>query len=170
MPRLDRAFFMNDAVTVAQMLPGMDIVISSGEDNRWFMITETEAYLGDDDRACHASKGRTGRTEPMYLEGGHLYVYFVYGMHWMLNVVTGPAEHPQAVLIRGVTSLSGPGRVTRGMGIDRSYNREDLVSSPRIWIEDSGMRPELEAGPRVGIDYAGEPWVSKPWRFIIRNK
>lgn len=170
MPRLDRAFYINDAVTVAQMLPGMDIVMPSASGTGRFMITETEAYLGHDDRACHASKGRTKRTEPMYLGGGHLYIYFVYGMHWMMNVVTGPADNPQAVLIRGVTSFSGPGRVTRGLCIDGSFNREDLASSGRIWIEDGGNRPELTAGPRVGIGYAGEPWVSKPWRFIIRNK
>jgi len=170
MPRVDRSFFLSDAVTVAQRLPGMDIVTASGGINGRYMITETEAYLGDDDRACHASRGRTGRTEPMYLEGGHLYIYFVYGMHWMMNVVTGPAGHPQAVLIRGVAPFSGPGRVTRGVGIDGSFNREDLTASARIWIEDGGLRPELIAGPRVGINYAGEPWISKPWRFIIKEK
>lgn len=170
MPRLNRDFFMDDAVTVAQLLPGMALIMASGEKPGRYTITETEAYLGVDDRACHASKGRTGRTEPMYLEGGHLYLYFVYGMHWMMNVVTGPADYPQAVLVRGVTNFSGPGRVTRGMAIDGSFNREDLAASQRIWIEDEGIRPELTAGPRVGINYAGEPWVSKPWRFMIVNK
>ncbi len=170
MTRLNRAFFMNDAVMVAHLLPGMDIVMPSGKKSRRYKITETEAYLGVDDRACHASKGRTGRTEPMYLRGGHLYLYFVYGMHWMMNVVTGPADYPQAVLIRGVTAFSGPGRVTRELGVDGSFNREDLAESQKIWIEDGGMRPELTAGPRVGINYAGEPWISKPWRFMIVNK
>lgn len=170
MPRVDRSFYLSDAVTVAQLLPGMDIVTASGERTGRFMITETEAYLGDSDKACHASKGRTRRTEPMFLEGGYLYLYFVYGMHWMMNVVTGPADFPQAVLIRGVDQYSGPGRVTRGLSVDGSYNREDLVKSSRIWIEDQGLRPELEASPRVGINYAGEPWVSKPWRFKIKDK
>lgn len=170
MLRVDRSFFMTDAVTVAQLLPGMDIVTTSGEGSGRFMITETEAYLGDSDKACHASKGRTRRTEPMFLEGGHLYMYFVYGMHWMMNIVTGPENFPQAVLIRGVDQYAGPGRVTKGLSVDGSFNREDLVKSSRIWIEDQGLRPELEAGPRVGINYAGEPWVSKPWRFIIKNK
>ena len=170
MPGVDRSFFLSDAVTVAQLLPGMHIVTATGEKTGRFMITETEAYLGDDDRACHASRGRTRRTEPMYLEGGHLYIYFVYGMHWMMNVVTGPADNPQAVLIRGAGPFSGPGRVTRGVGIDGSFNREDLTTSSKIWIEDGGLRPELIAGPRVGINYAGEPWVSKPWRFIIKEK
>lgn len=170
MPGVDRSFFLSDAVTVAQLLPGMNIVVASGDRTARFMITETEAYLGDGDKACHASRGRTGRTEPMYLEGGHLYMYFVYGMHWMMNVVTGPAGYPQAVLIRSAGPFSGPGRVTRGMGMDGSFNREDLTASERIWIEETGSRPELISGPRVGIGYAGEPWVSKPWRFIISEK
>ena len=170
MGKVDMDFYLADAVTVARQLPGMELIMASGEKYLRYVITETEAYLGDGDRACHASRGRTRRTEPMYLEGGHLYIYFVYGMHWMLNVVTGPADHPQAVLIRGVSQYQGPGRVTKGLGIDGSFNREDLASSGRIWIEDTGFRPALIAGPRVGIDYAGEPWISKPWRFIIRNK
>jgi DNA-3-methyladenine glycosylase len=169
MQRLERTFFLGDAVTVAQMMTGMYIVINCGERAGRYLITETEAYLGHTDKACHASRGRTGRTEPMFLEGGHLYIYFVYGMHWMLNVVSGPAESPQAVLIRGVQPFSGPGRVTKGLGIDGSFNREDLTRSERVWIEDSGLRPELVASPRVGINYAGEPWVSKPWRFMIKN-
>lgn len=168
--RLDRTFFLGDAVTVARLVIGMDIVSNTPERSGRFMITETEAYMGDGDRACHATRGRTKRTDPMFLEGGHLYIYFIYGMHWMMNVVTGPSDFPQAVLIRGVNTFTGPGRVTRGLGIDGSYNREDLTSSQRIWIEDSGFRPELTAGPRVGINYAGEPWVSKPWRFMIKNK
>jgi len=170
MGKVEREFYLADAVTVARQLPGMELVMAAGEKYRRHLITETEAYLGDSDRACHASRGRTRRTEPMYLEGGHLYIYFVYGMHWMLNVVTGPAEHPQAVLIRGVSQYPGPGRVTKGLGIDGSFNREDLASSGRIWIENTGFRPELVAGPRVGIEYAGEPWISKPWRFMIRNE
>jgi len=170
MGKVDRDFYLADAVTVARQLPGMELVMASGEQCLRYVITETEAYLGEGDRACHASRGRTRRTEPMFLTGGHLYLYFVYGMHWMLNVVTGPADHPQAVLIRGVSQYQGPGRVTKGLGIDGSFKREDLTSSGRIWIEDTGFRPELISGPRVGIEYAGEPWISKPWRFIVRNE
>jgi DNA-3-methyladenine glycosylase len=170
MSRVNREFFLGDAVSVARLLPGMDIVMDEGGISRHYMITETEAYLGENDRACHASKGRTKRTEVMYLEGGHLYIYFVYGMHWMMNIVTGLAGNPQAVLIRGASSFEGPGRVTRNMGINGTFNSEDLISSSRIWVEDKGYRPELTAGPRVGINYAGEPWVSKPWRFRITKK
>ena len=167
MSRINREFFLRDAVSVAQILPGMEIVMDEGSARQQYMITETEAYLGENDKACHASKGRTRRTEVMYLEGGHLYIYFVYGMHWMMNIVTGPAGYPQAVLIRGAASFEGPGRVTRNMGINGSFNGEDLTTSRRIWLEDEGYRPEVTAGPRIGINYAGEPWVSKPWRYII---
>lgn len=171
MSRLGESFYSADAVTLAQKLPGMNIVISSPSAGlSRYMITETEAYLGTDDKACHASKGRTMRNEIMYARGGYLYIYFVYGMHWMMNIVTGEKDNPQAVLIRGAGEYAGPGRVTKGLGIDGTFNAEDLTTSGKIWVEDSGFRPVLEAGPRVGISYAGEPWVSMPWRFMINNK
>jgi len=170
MARVEREFFLGNAVDVARLLPGMEFVVVNGiSEPKRFMVTETEAYLGTDDKACHASKGRTKRTETMFCLGGCLYVYFVYGMHWMLNIVTGEKDDPQAVLIRGALPWSGPGRVTKGMGINGSFNGEDLNDSPRIWIEDTGFRPLLTSGPRVGIDYAGEPWINKPWRFMIKD-
>jgi DNA-3-methyladenine glycosylase len=168
MARVEREFFFDDAVTVAKKLPGMEIVIQDDRSELMrYMITETEAYLGSGDKACHASKGRTSRNEVMYSTGGHLYIYFVYGMHWMMNIVTGAEDDPQAVLIRGAAPFTGPGRVTRGIGINGSFNGEDLTISERIWLEDTGFSPALKAGPRVGINYAGEPWISKPWRFMI---
>jgi DNA-3-methyladenine glycosylase len=117
--------------------------------------------------ACHASKGRTGRTEVMYSEGGRLYVYFVYGMYWMLNIVTGPENDPQAVLIRSVNGHNGPGRLTRDLGISGNFYGEDLISSDRIWIEDTGIKCRYVTTPRVGIDYAGVPWTDKPWRYVL---
>jgi DNA-3-methyladenine glycosylase len=132
-----------------------------------FIISETEAYRGSDDKACHASRGLTPRTEIMYHEGGKLYVYFVYGMYWMLNIVTGKENNPQAVLIRGLENCSGPGRVTKLIGIDRTFYGEDLITSQRIWIEDSGITPIYKTAPRIGINYAGEPWKSKPWRYYL---
>jgi DNA-3-methyladenine glycosylase len=132
-----------------------------------YIITETEAYRGREDMACHASKGRTARTEVMFGEGGHIYMYLIYGMYWMLNVVTGPAEVPQAVLFRGIREADGPGKLTRLLELDRGFYGEDLVSSRRLWIEESGSTPEYTAIPRVGIDYAAEPWKSKPWRFLM---
>ncbi len=165
--RIERDFLTGDVLDLAPALLGMQIVRYDGTGNlRTFTITETEAYRGEEDLACHVSRGRTTRTEIMYREGGVLYVYLVYGMHWMLNIVTGRAEEPQAVLLRGVKGVRGPGRLTKALGIDRSYNGEDLCESPRIWLENSGISLPHEATPRIGIDYAGPVWKNKPWRFV----
>lgn len=166
--RLDKQYFTRDVLEVAPDLLSKLLVVR-GNDNqeRRFAITETEAYRGKEDLACHASKGRTKRTEVMYHEGGRLYVYFVYGMYWMLNIVTGKENDPQAVLIRGLDECLGPGRVTRLLGIDRSFYGEDLSSSRRIWIEESGIKPVYRTGPRIGINYAGEYWKNKPWRYYL---
>jgi DNA-3-methyladenine glycosylase len=165
--RLSRGFFTDDVLKVAPELIGKFLVVSfDGGDPARFMITETEAYRGDGDEACHANRGRTARTEVMYQEGGRIYVYFVYGMHWMLNFVTGKKDDPQAVLIRGIEGFIGPGRVTKALKIDRSYYGEDLTTSKRIWIEDTGLRPDIKTSPRIGINYAGEIWRNKPWRFF----
>jgi DNA-3-methyladenine glycosylase len=166
--RLDREFYTRDVLAVAPELLGMNMIILLPDGNTGrYMITETEAYRGAEDKACHASKGRTPRTEIMFHAGGHLYIYFIYGMYYMLNIVTGEEDNPQAVLIRGVENISGPGRFTRHFGIDRSYNGEDLTTSERIWIEDPGFRPTVRTSPRIGVDYAGEYWKSRPWRYYI---
>lgn len=165
--RLERDFFTRDVLDVAPDLLLKVLVIRSEDCNiRRFSISETEAYRGSEDKACHASRGRTPRTDIMYHEGGRLYVYFVYGMYWMLNIVTGAESDPQAVLIRGFENCTGPGRVTKLLGIDRSFYEEDLTTSSRIWIEDPGIKPVYKTGPRIGINYAGEPWKSKPWRYF----
>lgn len=133
-------------------------------------ITEVEAYDGENDRACHASKGRTKRTEVMYRPGGVWYVYLCYGVHEMLNLVTGPADYPAAVLIRGVEGISGPGRLTRRLAIDRRLNGADAIRVSGLWIEDDGLKPPrgaLRTGPRIGVDYAGPEWAGKPWRFWV---
>jgi len=164
--RLHREFFIRDVLLVAPELIGKIIALRSDNDFvRRFIITETEAYRGPEDKACHASKGRTARTEVMFHEGGKVYVYLVYGMYWMLNFVSGEKDVPQAALIRGIGGFEGPGKLTREIGIDKSYYGEDLCSSRRIWVEDTGLNPEYKTGPRIGIDYAGDPWKNKPWRF-----
>jgi DNA-3-methyladenine glycosylase len=166
--RVDQLFFMQDVLTLAPALLGMKLVcLDKNKIPSYYIITETEAYKGEEDLACHASKGRTARTEIMYHKGGVLYVYLIYGIHWMLNIVTGKADDPQAVLIRGVNGISGPGRVTRALGIDRNYNAEDLSTSPRIWIERGLASHVYTSAPRVGIDYAGPEWKLKPWRFLL---
>lgn len=169
--RLDRSFYLQDVLEVAPALLGKKLVMDPGKGGiRSYTISETEAYRGGDDLACHASKGRTPRTDIMFSEGGHIYMYLIYGMYWMMNVVTADRDVPQAVLIRGLQEVSGPGRLTRQLGLDRAYHREDLVHSQRIWIEDAEMNPAYTAAPRVGIQYAGEPWISKPWRFLMTLK
>jgi DNA-3-methyladenine glycosylase len=166
--RIDQSFFTQDVLTIAPLLLGMKLVCHNKKGSLSYnIITETEAYKGEEDLACHASKGRTARTEIMYRRGGILYIYLIYGIHWMLNIVTGQPEDPQAVLIRAVEGISGPGRVTRALGIDRSYNAEDLTSSSRIWLEQGITSPRYTSSPRVGIDYAGPVWKLKPWRFLL---
>ena len=131
-------------------------------------ITEVEAYDGERDLACHASKGRTRRTEVMFQPGGIWYVYLCYGVHEMLNLVTGPADYPAAVLIRGVAGIAGPGRLTKQLRIDRRLNGAAAAPASGLWLEDDGWRPParlVRAGPRVGVAYAGPVWAAKPWRF-----
>lgn len=130
-------------------------------------ITETEAYRGTEDKACHASKGRTPRTEILYRESGIIYVYLCYGMHWLMNVISGEAEQPQGVLFRAGEGFNGPARLTKHLGIDKSFNGGSFCGDQRIWIEDDGKRFKIRTARRVGIDYAGEEWAAKPWRFIL---
>jgi len=166
--RLLKEFYTRDVLEVAPDLPGKILVIKlAGGSFGRFRITEVEAYRGSEDKACHASKGRTSRTEIMFHEGGRLYIYFIYGMHWMLNIVTAGNNIPQAVLIRGIEGYYGPGKLTKSLGIDKSFYGEDLVLSERIWVEDSGLLQSVKNGPRIGIDYAGEYWKSKPWRYFL---
>jgi len=165
--RLSGDFFKRDVLLVAPELLGKLLVVRSDKNSlSRFMITETEAYRGDGDEACHANKGRTSRTEVMYDEGGKIYVYLIYGMYWMLNFVAGRKDDPQAALIRGIEGFSGPGRVSKVLNIDRSYYGEDLTTSKRIWVEDAGIKPVIKTGPRVGINYAGTIWKNKPWRYF----
>lgn len=166
--RLLSTFFQRDVLRVAPELIGKTIVRQFDDGSIYrHKITEVEAYCGTEDLASHASKGRTARTEVMFHAGGKVYVYLIYGMYWMLNFVTGPENDPTAVLIRGLEGIPGPGRVGRALRLDKSFYGENLADSKRIWLEDSVLKPEYACTPRIGIDYAGEPWVSKPWRFIV---
>ncbi len=166
--KYDRDFYIRDVLDVAPDLPGKNLVLRLPDGSFGkFKITDVEAYRGSEDKACHACKGRTARTEIMYHEGGKLYIYFIYGMYWMLNIVTGKENIPQAVLIRGVENYAGPGKLTKFLGIDKSFYGEDLITSDRIWIENSGITPIIKSGPRIGIDYSGEYWKTRPWRYYI---
>lgn len=130
-------------------------------------ITETECYFGTEDTACHAHKGKTPRTETLFEAGGIAYVYLCYGMHHLLNLVTGEAGHPEAVLIRGVEGISGPGRVTKALHITKAENRLPLTPAAGLWVEDDGTPPpDVQALPRVGIDYAAKEDRERPWRYL----
>lgn len=166
--RLSKQFFTRDVLEVAPEIPGKFMVIRLPDTTFGrFKVTDVEAYRGIEDKACHASKGRTNRTEIMFHEGGRIYVYLIYGVYWMLNIVTGKINEPQAVLIRGLDKYPGPGKLSKSLGIDSSYYGEDISTSERIWFEDAGLLPVISTGPRIGINYAGKYWTSKPWRFFI---
>ncbi len=167
--KLDYNFYRLDVLKVAPGLIGKYIV-RKYEDGQIIrrMITEVEAYRGEEDLGCHASKGRTARTEVMYQPGGVIYVYLIYGMYWMLNFVTGQRNNPQAVLIRGLDGIWGPGKITRELKIDGSFYGASLVDSGNIWIEDDGSSVQYITKTRIGIDYAGETWKNKLWRFILK--
>ena len=166
--RLKASDYAGNAVEMAKFLLGKIVCrrLDDGTELR-ARIVETEAYFGEEDTACHAHRGRTPRTDVMYSPGGSAYVYLCYGMHAMLNVVTGPAGHPEAVLVRGVEGAVGPGRVTKALQIACGLNRENLVSSERLWIESDGAPPpRFKSSPRVGIGYASKRDQARKWRFV----
>ena len=177
--RLSRRFFSRPAEAVARALIGKRLVCGG----RAGVIVETEAYVGPHDLACHARFGVTGRNAVMWGPGGVAYVYLCYGIHEMFNVVTGPAGHGEAVLVRALelggsddpepaspAAARGPGKLTRALGIGRQHNGVDLVGSGALYLEDGArVAPgRIACGPRVGIDYAG-PWAAQPLRFWIEG-
>jgi DNA-3-methyladenine glycosylase len=184
---LPRAFYQQSTIDVAKQLLGKYLVRQHAEGLTVGRIVETEAYVGPQDLACHASKGRTARTEVMFGPAGHAYVYFIYGFYYMLNLVTERQDHPAAVLIRAaepVTGLdlmkarrrleklrdlaSGPGKLCQAFAIDRSLNGADLCDGI-LYIEDHGEpQPKFQATPRIGVDYAGK-WKDKRYRFFVRG-
>lgn len=166
--KLSEDFFHRDCLEVAPDLVGKIIVrkLENGGEIK-LRITETEAYRGIEDKACHASKGRTPRTEILYRESGLIYVYLCYGIHWLMNVITGEKEQPQGVLIRACEGFEGPAKLTKKLQIDKSFNYESFTNNDRIYILDDGTNAKIRTDKRVGIDYAGEEWAAKPWRFIL---
>jgi len=165
---LTKEYFSAPATLLAPGLLGKIICVRSPQnDVIRARITETECYYGEGDTACHASRGRTLRTEVLYSQGGVAYVYLCYGMYDLFNIVTGPAGHPEAVLIRGVEGASGPGRATRYLGITCAHNRLPLDPGHGLWVEDDGARPEYEELTRVGIGYASPEDQARLWRFKV---
>ena len=164
---LPEKFFYQDVKVVAQELLGKTLCVRQNQGTIIKdIISETEAYDGENDLACHASKGKTPRTSIMYEQGGVCYVYLCYGMHWMLNFVTGSPEYPAAVLIRGSLGVNGPGCLTKHFGIDGSFNKKRISKSSVIWVESSDIQTsKIHSGPRIGVNYAGPVWSKVPYRF-----
>ena len=170
---LPQSYFNRPTLVVARSLIGKYLVRENGNGTVAGKIIEAEAYVGSEDKACHASKGRTARTEVLFGPPGISYVYLIYGMYHMLNVVTERAEFPAAVLIRAIevdgNLIDGPGKLCRELNIDRSLHRFDLTHGRSLWFEDRGervSRKQVGMFPRIGVDYAGG-WAKKPWRFRL---
>lgn len=189
--RFTSDFFNRPTPVVARGLLGKFLARRMGKKIVRVIITETEAYCGKKDLACHASKGRTKRTEVMFGPAGHAYVYLIYGMYHCLNIVTGKVDYPAAVLIRGAcpvrgraralapegpwgraasNGMNGPGKLCRFLRIDKTLNDEDLIKSKRLWVEEGVKLKSMQIGrsKRIGIDYAG-PYKSKLWRFFVKR-
>ena len=169
---LEASFFNRDAEVVARDLMGCHLVRRRGGTLLRSAIMETEAYVGPHDLACHASRGHTARTKTMFGPPGTFYIYLVYGLHWMLNVVTGPIGYPAAVLIRSVETATGPGRLSKALGITGDLNGLSANAQTGLWF----MRSNWPAGlqivrtPRIGVKYAGPIWSAKKLRFVLTPK
>ena len=170
MNKLKEDFFICDSEKLAEKIIGKYLCVQLNGKIDKYMITETEAY-GLDDSACHCNKGHTKRNDPMFRAGGTVYIYLCYGLHEIANIVAGKENEGQGVMIRGIDNTFGPGKVTKKIGIDRSFNYEFLPTSKRIWIEDNLIKNEfkIEKLKRIGIGYATLHDQDKLWRFRKRT-
>lgn len=184
---LPRDFYNRDTIEVANDLLGCWLVREINGEQIAARIVETEAYCGAEDSACHAHRRRSPRTEAMFGPAGHAYVYLVYGMHWLLNVVTEPVDSPCAVLIRAVEPTAnedamrairqatgkqlsnGPGKLTRALMIDKALYGHDLTQRHQLWISAATPHEPIVTGPRVGIDYALPEHRDAPWRLWLKD-
>jgi DNA-3-methyladenine glycosylase len=191
-PRLPRVFFARPTLAVARAILGARLVRLEAGQRLAGMITEAEAYIGETDLGCHARAGRTPRTAVMYGQPGHAYVYFTYGMHWMLNFVTETEDFPAAVLIRAIQPVEGletiaarrkgrpqpawtdgPGKICQALGIDGRLNGTDLCAAEAVlFVEAGDPVPDdfVTIGPRVGLNSVPEPWKSMPWRYQVKER
>lgn len=187
--RLQRSFFNRNTLEVARDLLGKRLVKVENGKRIGGLISEAEAYRGEEDQGCHARAGCTPRTQVMYGPPGHAYVYFTYGVHWMLNAVCEGEGFPAAVLIRAIWPAEGvqviatrrspqprkhwtdgPAKLCQALAIDGSFNRADFCTPEAVlFIEDGKPVPDqaVTTGPRVGFNNVPEPWLSMPWRFLV---
>ena len=192
MSHLSRTFFARPTLEVARALLGQRLVRVHNGQRLAGLITETEAYIGEEDLGCHARAGLTARTKVMYGPPGHAYVYFTYGMHWMLNVVAEREGFPAAVLLRAIVPseglatmrrlrfdrpdrilTDGPAKLTQALSIDRALNEHDLCAPDAVlFVEKAPAVPEAQVayGPRIGLNNTPEPWKSKPWNFKVKSE
>ena len=187
LPPLSRDFYQRDTLAVANDLLGCWLVREVNGTLMGARIVETEAYCGAHDTACHAHRGLTSRTAAMFGAPGHAYVYLVYGMHWLLNIVTEPEGSPCAVLIRAVEPVlneqamrerrsmvgkqlcNGPGKLTRALGVDKALYGHDMTRTEQLWVSAASHNTPIASGPRVGIDYAEPEDRDAPWRFWLEG-
>lgn len=168
---LNDQFYNQDTRVVARALLGKYLVRRQAGKEIAHMITEVEAYDGQSDLASHAKGGPTKRSSIMFGPSGFWYVYLVYGLHYMLNIVTRGKGYPAAILIRGLDDLSGPGKITKYLNINQHLNKQKANRKSGLWIEDRGkivLAKNISRLPRIGIDYAPTVWRDKPWRFKIK--
>lgn len=174
---LTEKFYKRHAPAVARGLLGKFLVCKKDGKETALMITEVEAYDGFDDKASHAFRGRIKRNNVMFGPAGFWYVYLVYGMYQMLNIVTGPRDYPAAILIRGAGEYNGPGKLTKALGIDKNFNEKPASRKTGLWIEDrvnarinAGLKNfKIKKTPRIGVNYAGPVWSKKDWRFLLQS-
>ncbi len=166
------SFFGKPTLEVAESLIGSYLVRKIDGKISRYLITETEAYDGFSDRASHAWRGMTKRNAIMFGPAGYIYVYFVYGTHWMLNIVTSKKDYPAAVLIRGIEGVVGPGRLTNKLQIDGTLNGKKIIRRPDLWIEKRDKKIDskmIKRSARIGVNYAGSIWSKKMWRFNLEK-
>lgn len=163
--KLAQEYFLQSAINLAPDLIGKLLCRKIDNEIIKVRITETECYAGFFDSACHASKGKTPRNEIMFSNGGVIYVYLCYGIHKLLNIITGIEGHPEGVLIRGVEGAMGPGRVTKLLNVTLQQNKQTLCEANGLWIEDDGVKLPYKASKRIGIGYAMPVDQERLWRF-----
>lgn len=168
MCKLPYEFYHRPCPEVARDLVGKVLVRRVNGQEYRLRITQTESYCGEDDTACHAHKGKTQRTEVMYRKAGTIYVYLCYGIHWMLNIVTGEENEPEAVLIRACAGkFDGPGKLTKALQITGQLNRGSILGD-ELWVEDDGFPCTVATDTRVGIGYASREDQARLWRFKLQ--